>query len=187
MRYLEDHSFGGTQPLSGNITPRTQGNVTPTRSCITPKSKERIRDMILNTDEHNKVVYYEDQPQKDPPPSILKNKICPRNPWFPDKSLTGYENLKESIYSNPRKLATIMNYTCQKVLEGNLYLKKKNPSLDWNKSIQGSDFYSRSDKWQVQKERKIEYLKYLLAHKEVEGCTFRPDTNSTSPKKRHKM
>lgn len=115
------------------------------------------------------------------PISILKNKVHPKRPSFPDKCLTGYENLKKSTIENPRTLASVMNDTCQQVLESGQYIKNRTQTLDWNKAIKGKDFYQRTDQWMYQKEMKIEYMRHLQGSKEVEGCTFSPNVQRSSP------
>jgi len=145
---------------TNNTTPDRKTSCSPANKSKT--NNENIMDMILNADSNNIVTFYDDGP-KQLPTSILKNHICPRNPSFPDKWLTAYQNLKESEEDNPRKLATMMNFTCQQVVDNALYFKKKSPPSDWTKSIQGTNFYERNEQWVDHKQRKMDYLKYMIS------------------------
>lgn len=168
--------------LNKSQTVSSQSNQnSPFRNPRGSANTEKIMEMIVNSDENQMVAFNEPKPQGDPPISILKNRIWPRNPCFPDKCLTGYENLKQRDMNNPRNFAVTMNQTCENILYNNLYIKNKAPSLDWNKSIEGKDFKQRTNEWMYQKEKKIEYLRYMLSQRETEECTFKPDTERTSP------
>lgn len=166
------------------VTPIKKTHQSPGGREKSSVNKEKIMDMILNTDGNNKVSFYASKTQRDPPISILKNRVCPRQPSFPDKCLNGYENLKESSVINPRQLATTMNNTCQFLLDNSLYLKRKVPSIDWNKSVKGKDFHQRTETWVYEKEQKIDYLRHMLSQKETKDCTFSPVTHSNSPTRR---
>lgn len=142
-------------------------------------------NMILNTNEDGKVTMIRTK-ENQPPISILKNRICPRNPAYPNKCMVGYENLKQNCIENSRGLATVMNYTWNSVLKSNSYLRRSTEPLDWNKSIEGTNFYQRTDRWMYEKERKIENLRDMLIDQETRDCTFHPETSS-SPQRRSKL
>lgn len=151
------------------------------RSC----SQGQIMNMILTANSNNKVAFINKNKSKVPT-SILKNKIWPRNPSYPDKWITGYENLKELENDNPRNLATVMNQTWNHILANNSYMKKT-PPLNWTKSIEGTNFIQRSNNWVNAKEKKIEHLRYNLTAREAQGWTFQPQTKRNSPHRRMKI
>lgn len=146
-------------------------------------SQGQIMNMILTADSNNKVAFLNKNQQKLPT-SILKNRIWPRNPIFPDKCMTGYENLKDPETVNTRKLATVMNQTWNNVLITNSYLKKKTSPLNWNKSLQGTNFIQRTNNWVAKKDKKLEHLRYNLTAREVQVWTFQPETKRNSPDRR---
>ena len=95
----------GNQAIITDITPIKQNERTPPSTDKSNEKKRKIIDMILDSD-NNRVSVMPPREQRDPPISILKNRICPRNPSFPEKCLAGYENLKDdSRHENPRSLA----------------------------------------------------------------------------------
>lgn len=109
------------------------------------------------------------------PISILKNHIRPRNPWYPSKWLTGYENLRSQSPENPRNLAYSISQTCQKVLDSHLYLKKPK-GKNWDKTVEGN-FYERVGEWVSEKDKKLYWMRQQKKDTEVQGCTFRPETH----------
>mmetsp|Transcript_2990 Transcript_2990/g.2470 ORF Transcript_2990/g.2470 Transcript_2990/m.2470 type:complete len:112 (+) Transcript_2990:153-488(+) len=80
-----------------------------------------------------------------------------------------------------------MNNTLESVVSSNSYLKKKSPPLDWNRSIEGTNFHQRSNNWLYEKEKKLKELKHMLSDRETHGCTFKPNTQRNSPNRRMKI
>lgn len=64
---------------------------------ISPK-KHKILNMILNNDQ-DRVKTSKIPVNKELPISILKNRIRPVDPSYPEKCLTGYDNLKQDMMS----------------------------------------------------------------------------------------
>jgi hypothetical protein len=96
----------------------------------------------------------------------------------------GYDNLKSKQQETTRTLATEMNQTCKQMVINNLYIKKTIHKINWNKAVEGTEFYERTSQWIINKEQKIENMRNYFDQQETQDCTFQPDTSS-SPKRKN--
>jgi hypothetical protein len=95
----------------------------------------------------------------------------------------GYDNLKKSQHETTRTLATDMNKTTQDLVVNNLYIKKNNSKIDWNKAVEGTKFYERTSQWVSNKEQKIEHMRNFFDQQVTNDCTFQPE-KSVSPRRK---
>ena len=154
----------------------------PQSRQISRTSMSPITSLVLKS-ENRKVVIPNQKQGLYQPISILKNRIRPRNPSFPDKWLVSYENLKEKENWKMAKLSRNIHETCQYMLESNNYIKTPK-DIDWDKQVEGTDFYERQEKFNIMKQSKMQMLKSSIAQKETSQCTFQPDLSKTSPLRR---
>lgn len=158
-------SYKSSQNIYQTIS--TQDNVSfskkssPSKSPRTTAKQGKILEMIINSDNERVPGMLTYRSHQELPISILKNRIRPRDPSYPDKCLTGYENLRNSSPDNIRSLSTMINDTCQKVMTEKSYIKKMNSNIDWKKCVKGKSFFKRINDWMHQRELKIEHMKYI--------------------------
>lgn len=141
-----------------------------------------ISNLVINS-ENWKVVIPNQKQSIYQPISILKNRIKPRDPSFPDKWMISYENLKEKETWKTTTLSRNIYETCQYMLDSNTYIKSP-PQIDWDKQVEGTTFYERQQKSHDHKAQKLNEIKKTVIQKEIEECTFKPNLWKSSPFRR---